>query len=185
FLAPPPVSQIQRLVEADEKLKFDGTGQMSVAFTTRATDFKPTIRKKAKELAKRGLAGDALDKAAEAAVRNEREGEKAALVAWIKAGGVLKEDKEDSFPMPASLNGAITAKCLAGGAKPGEPPLVKIKKLIDDRCVRCHNAEDAEAGKFPLETYEQIKKYLPARADAGPAVKIKTLFEVRCTHCHN
>src|SRR5262249_30237393 len=51
--------------------------------------------------------------------------------------------------------------------------------------VRCTKAEDAEAGKFPLETYEQIKKYLPAAADSGPAVKIKTLFEVRCTHCHN
>src|SRR5262249_61091595 len=51
--------------------------------------------------------------------------------------------------------------------------------------VRCTKAEDAEGGKSPLETYEQIKKYLPARADAGPAVKIKTLFEVRCTHCHN
>src|SRR5262249_57682184 len=138
FLAPPPVSQIQRLVEADEKLKFDGTGQMAIAFTTRAPDFRPTIRKKAKELAKRGLAGDALDKAAEAAVRNEREGEKAALVAWIKAGALLKEYKEDSFRMPASFKGTITAKFLAGGAKPGEPPLGKINKLIDDRCGRCH-----------------------------------------------
>jgi hypothetical protein len=184
FVAPPPVSQIQRLVEADEKLKLNGAGQMSVAFTTRAPDFKPTIRKKAKELAKGGLGGDALNKAAEAAVRKEREGEKAALVAWIKAGAALKEYKEDSFQMPAGFNGEITTKFVKASKK-GEPPVVKIKKLIDDRCVRCHNPEDAEAGKFPLETFEQIKKYLPAQADSGPAVKIKTLFEARCTHCHN
>src|SRR5262249_46829471 len=91
FLQPPPVSQIQRMVEADEKLKFDGSGQMAQASTTRSTGWKSAIKKKAKELARGGAVGEAQLKAAEAAVRNEREGEKAALVAWAKAGGAALE----------------------------------------------------------------------------------------------
>jgi hypothetical protein len=179
FLQPPPISQIQKLVEADEKLKFDGSGQMAQAFTTRSVGWKTAIKRRAKAMGK----GADL---AEAELRKEREAEKAALVAWLKAGASAKAYKEDRFPLPADFKGKITPSFVAKPAKPGEPLAVKIKKLIEERCARCHNEGDAEAGKFPLETYEQVKRYLPVkREESGPTVRIKTLFEVRCTRCHN
>src|SRR5580698_1547981 len=39
-----PVSQLERLLTADEREKFNGTGSMAAAFTKRSADWKKTIR---------------------------------------------------------------------------------------------------------------------------------------------
>jgi hypothetical protein len=61
---------------------------------------------------------------------------------------------------------------------------VKIKKIIDDRCVRCHSSkdpEDAAAGEFPLETYEQLRPRVTAEA-GGSAMSLTKLAQT--THVH-
>ena len=36
---------------------------------------------------------------------------------------------------------------------------MKVKSLVADRCARCH-VGGGDAEEFPLETYEQLLKYL-------------------------
>ena len=44
--------------------------------------------------------------------------------------------------------------------KPISPPQVKIKTLIEERCVRCHAPEKGGTpAKFPLDTYEDVALY--------------------------
>src|SRR5262245_7602091 len=46
-----------------------------------------------------------------------------------------------------------------------QPPVVKIKTLLDRRCVRCHKPGGEEADK-PLTSYDEINKYLRSTRQA-------------------
>jgi hypothetical protein len=83
----------------------------------------------------------------------EREGERAVTLAWIKAKAEdrKKAFEKDEFPLPAELKGKpFTADYFANDKA------VKIKTMLEERCSSCHGGES----KVPLEKYEDFEKYL-------------------------
>src|SRR5262245_10156247 len=72
-------SQLERLISADEAKPFNGSGSMRPAFTRRSAGWTKAIRAKADE--------DHVPlSVAEERVRAERDGERLALIHWIRAG---------------------------------------------------------------------------------------------------
>src|SRR5204862_4695086 len=76
---------IQRLLEADETLPFNGSGSMAAAFTTRSAGWRSAIREKP-----------------EAEVRRERAGERDAVLLWLKEGLSRAAYDADKLPLPVS-----------------------------------------------------------------------------------
>jgi hypothetical protein len=90
-------------------------------------------------------------------LQDEREGERKALQAWIRTDDASRKAAyaADLFPLPKELAG----KPITDDYVSDDKAKAKIKSLVTDRCARCHTG-GAEAEQFPLETYEQIAKYL-------------------------
>jgi hypothetical protein len=175
-----PVSPLERLLTADEHGSFNGGGSMAAAFTTKSADWKKQVRAHAK---KRGAGADESDLAsAEADLRRNRDGERLALLAWIDAGAGKADYEQDAFALPESLKDQpITGDYVTAG--PGSARVAKVKSILTDRCVRCHTAnepEDAKAGEYPLETYDQLKPRLTATASS--AMSLPKLAQT--THVH-
>ena len=116
-------------------------GGMILAFFDKESDFKAAV----KELK---------DKPAELKkLTEEREGEHAATLAWIKAKAEdrKKAFDKDEFPLPAELKGKpFTADYFANDKA------VKIKSLLEARCSSCHGAGTTVV----LESYEDFEKFL-------------------------
>ncbi len=93
----------------------------------------------------------------------ERDGERAAVLAWARAAPDARKKAydDDAFPPPAALAGQpLTADYRADGGA------VKVKSILNDRCGRCH-FPDGEQKEFPLDTYDGLLKYLgPTAAPA-------------------
>ena len=89
-----PKGQIEQLVVADRHEKFDGKIQMSGAFfgAGEPSAYERVIKKRATAL------GVSEDKAM-ALVESEREGERLAMIEWLKAGG--QKETFQKFPLPA------------------------------------------------------------------------------------
>jgi hypothetical protein len=155
------VSALKRLLEADEALPFNGSGSMSAAFTTRSGGWRTAIREKP-----------------EAEVRKERQGERDAVLLWLKNG--LSQADYDADKMPLTV---------AWGDKPitaefkTDDGAVKIKSLFGERCGRCHqkDGDDANAANYPLDTYPAIQKY--AKVDPAPGAMSVTKL-AQSTHAH-
>jgi hypothetical protein len=155
----PKVSKIQRLLEADEALPLNGSGSMASALTKRSDGWTSALRRRS-----------------EAEVRREREGERQALLAWVKDG--LKRDAYDADRLPAlPADQPLTADFR------NDDGSVKIKSLLTTRCVRCHqtDGDDAAAANFPLDTYERVQAYARPEAGAG-AMSLTRLAQT--THAH-
>ncbi len=90
----------------------------------------------------------------------ERDGERFALQAWLNSEPAARQKAyaDDSFPRPPAIAAKpITPEYLTGAKT------VKVKSILEDRCVRCHSA-DGEQSDYALETYEQLMKYMvPAK----------------------
>lgn len=120
-------------------------GAMIRAFFDKDTDFKDAMKDKDMNPQAR--------KTFEAMVA-EREGELAAMRAWVKAAPDARKKafEDDKFPLPAEMKDKpMTADFVADATR-----AVKIKSLMDTRCFTCH-AGDA---KVKLDSYEDLEKYL-------------------------
>jgi hypothetical protein len=175
-----PISQIERLLTADEKAGWNGTGSMAAAFTTKSADWKKSVRKFGENAGSKHTETDPA--AAEAGLRRERDGERQAVLAWIGAGAAKTEFDEDAFRLPAAHSDQpITKDYVTAGENGGQ--IVKIRSILTDRCVRCHTTkdpEDAKAGEYPLETFEQLKPRVTATASS--AMSLTKLAQT--THVH-
>jgi hypothetical protein len=83
----------------------------------------------------------------------ERHGEREALLAWsiLPDAERKKAFDADSFSLPPELaKKPITSDYAAGGK-------VKIKRLIEDRCISCHAGEDDEV---MFVDYASLKRFL-------------------------
>ncbi len=133
---PRPVSKFSQLILASSGT-FGSNGTMLPAFFEKDPAYHKAMRGGADPTKLRG----------------EREGERDALVLW--ASGATEERKKtyeiDSFHTEI-MPKAITEKFKNGDS-------VKVKSIIEARCVVCHGKGQPQSG-FPLETYEQIDKYL-------------------------
>ncbi len=170
-----PASQLERLLNGDEKAAFNGTGSMAAAFTTRSGKWAKAVERHAKK-------AGADPAAAEAELRRERDGERLALLAWVASGAPKAAYDADAFPLPAPLAGQPVTDDYVTEAE-GGARAAKVKSILADRCVRCHTAndpEDAKAGEYPLQTYEQLKpRVTPAASGAMSLTKL-----AQTTHVH-
>ena len=163
---PPPTeaSQLERLLVHPirfldiynlpvELMKFEGgdDGNMARAFF----DKEKTFRTKMND--------EAVPQAEKDKLFAEREGERKALVAWIRTADPARRaayEGKDGFVLPPDLAGKpITPDYLKGGK-------VQIKAMIEDRCVRCHGP-GAKQADFPLTNYEELSKYMNPPAPTG------------------
>jgi hypothetical protein len=178
-----PSSRLVRLIEADEGLTFNGSGQMSAAFTRRSSDWKAAIKSRAQGMMKgrRGKPGEEEMAKAEQEVRKEREAEKAVVLAWLKECRADPSVFEgDSFPLTEELAKLPVTKDYRFE---NNGPSVKIRALWIDRCARCHSkegGEDAKASAFPLEKPEEILKY--NKVEEASAMSLTKLAQT--THVH-
>jgi hypothetical protein len=180
-----PVSTIERLIMADESKPWNGSGQMSRAFTTKSEDWRQANGEKVKALSRqlKGLNKDAVKAAAEVEVRKEREGERDAVVVWVRAGANLQDYKKDNFVLPSDLAAqpVTDAYLVKLDDQPVEPRAVKIKSILQDRCARCHTPDaDPKAGVYPLDSYEHLKPYVTVKASS--AMSLEKLAQT--THVH-
>jgi hypothetical protein len=143
-----PRSQAERLLEADHG-PMNGFGTMRPAFTTQSAGWAALVAK---------LSPDELRRLSE-----EREGERLALLAWVKAGADRGAYDRDDFPLGPELAGQpVTPALLAGTGR------VKVRTLIEQRCVGCHSdgGRVERARLAPLDSYERIKPHVEVRASA-------------------
>ncbi len=152
-----PASKLQLLVENTAPGQtFNGSGSMVAAFFKKSETWDDDIKARP-----------------EAEVRAEREGERLALLAWIRDGAKKANHDADSHPLPPEA-AKITPKYL------NDDKTAKVKSILVDRCANCHS-KDAEVEKFPLSTYEEIAKYTKVEANPGRIGEIKL---AQSTHAH-
>jgi len=133
-----PKSKIEQLLPELDQGPFNGSGQMTSAFTKRSEDLKKASRERTKILAKKEKTNPndpVIQETAEAEVRKERDLERLTLLAWIHAGANEKEYNDDAFPLPAELaDRPLTSNYLvAEDGKVAEPRMAKIKSILQDR----------------------------------------------------
>jgi hypothetical protein len=148
------MSQLERVLTADESKPFNGGGSMRPAFTTRSVGWKQAMRDFKK------------DKDKIQHLRDERDGERLVLLAWLKDGAKKPFYENDSYPLPENLKERpITEEYLVD--KKAAVKEVKLQSIINDRCVRCHRAGTGALGQLPLETYEDIQVYCDRELSSG------------------
>ncbi len=178
-------SKIEQLLPEDyQGKKMNGSGQMTAAFYNRSEDYKEAIAERARELAKKQGAkkpDQAIKGAATAEVDLERNGERLAMIAWVRAGAKETEYNADNFPLPPEIEKLpITRTMLVEqNGEIAEPRAVKIQTLFHDRCANCHQ-DGGEAQNYPLTNFPEIKKYVSAKTSEGMSmVKL-----AQTTHTH-
>jgi hypothetical protein len=174
------MSQIERLLVTDDTKPFNGSGSMKAAFTVRSGGLGRATKEKAKAL-NLDPKNDKDLKRAKEALFSERDGERRALLAWLHAGADEASYSDDKFVLPARLaNFPITEKYLESG--PDGVKTVRIKKILEDRCVRCHSdGVGGPASNFPLDKYERVKEYTEVET-VGGGMSLTKLAQT--THVH-
>jgi hypothetical protein len=176
----PVMSQLERLLVADEAKPFNGSGSMRSAFFGHSTGWKGAIPRRARQLKLDPKKKTDLLKA-EKELRGEREGEIRALLDWIHAGMDRKYYEDDAYPLPATLKShPLTAEFVeeAEGSK-----VVRIKSILDTRCMRCHTTGSTRgaAGQAPLENYEEVHAYGDVET-AGTGMSLQKLAQTSHVH---
>lgn len=166
-----PQSPLERLLEAPAERPFNGTGQMRAAFTDKSKGWTKALRNKSDD--------------EKAAILQAREGERLALLDWIRGGAQRESYDSDKHTLSTSLgqhplSDEFLVKTDAG--QPAEPHQVAIKSLLEARCVDCHSegGRFSEAAKFPLDKYELIKPYTEVKNASG--MSLQKLAQT--THVH-
>ena len=142
FRAERPVSRMEQLLEATGG-EMSGGGTMRPAFTNESTGWDKLMKEvTADELAK---------------LIAEREGERLALLDWIRSGASREayETDEHVVSNPAAVTAISPLYLLAAH----QPTAVRIRSLINDRCATCHseNGRHDTARFIPLDTYDSVQ----------------------------
>src|SRR5262249_12978703 len=146
------MSQLERVLTAEESKVFNGSGTMRPAFTFKSAGWARAIKGK--------------NRAEVQKLRDERDGERLALIDWIRKGANKEAYENDSYPLPEELaTHPITAEFLEAAGD--GPPVVKIQSLVSKRCVRCHAPGKGVPGEFPLDTYDDLSVYCEKEVGAG------------------
>lgn len=176
-----PKSKIEQLLPEDyQGKKMNGQGQMTAAFFKRSEDYSEAISEQARELAKKkGLkkADKALKEEAKLEVDQQRDGERLAMIAWLRGGAKEPEYTSDNFPLPEELiKHPLTPAMLVENA---EPKAIKIQTLFQQRCATCHQ-DGGEAQNYPLTNFAEIKKFSTIKTAEG--MSLEKLAQT--THVH-
>ncbi len=161
FHGEPGVTVLERLLLAPETEPFTGSGSMRAAFTFNAIGWDPDLEPEAM-----------------AKLRRERDGEALILAHWVRHGLDKASYENNGYAIPGELKGQPITKKYLDQEKEG---VVQIKKLLRDRCVRCHKeGREAPESNAPLDTYERIKTYV--RLDTQQGMPLRKLAQ--STHVH-
>jgi hypothetical protein len=175
----PGMSQLERLLVADERKPFNGSGSMAAAFTFKSSGWNRAIERQAKKLAPDAAEPDLA--AAEESLRKERDGERLALIDWLRHGADRKAYNEDAYPVPASLAGKPITEKYLDFDEDEKPVSIKIQRIISDRCARCHSeGKSGPEAEAALDTYEDIQHYVKLKATSG--MSLTALAQT--THVH-
>lgn len=144
LMYPPVLPNGDPIPAAD--VKFNGTdeGSMVPAFFDREKDLKfPNFMK-----------GDA-PQAEKDKLRAHRQGDLDVMLAWVRSPEPARKTayESDAFSFPGLSDKLVTPELVNDGK-------VRIKSLIDNRCVTCHREGDRKAGDYPLDTYKALEQYL-------------------------
>ncbi len=186
------ISQMERLLTSNETRPFNGTGSMKSVFTIkRVGGIKRAIKEKQihlTELAEEKfnnnqdkLAAEKLKIAnlslIEKMVLTDIDGERLALVAWIK-DGFKKENYDNSitpgFPLEGKLENLSLSPTAYQIQEDDKKKYANIQAIIESRCVRCHDANaGGSAANFPLGTYSEFVEYcVPEKSSAKSLEKL-------------
>jgi hypothetical protein len=172
-----PVCRLEALVTCPSET-ISGNS-MSGAFTTQ--DRGPRGGRFAEVTRGRGPADTA-------AIRAQRAGEQTIVVLWINAPD---EERKAAYaadkyvPATGKMPKAITPEfCLK--APTGDA--IKIKSILDTRCVSCHSNK-GEKPDLPLDTYDALAKFMAvAEVRDGEWVKVEEPMSItkltQSTHAH-
>jgi hypothetical protein len=110
----------------------------------------------------------------------KREGERQALLDWIRSGASQAAYERDDYPLanPAAIC-SLTPEFLVPGECPTSPARVRIRSIIHERCVNCHNEDgDDTARLIPFDSYSKIALFMQPddRASRGRAALIAALI---------
>ncbi len=161
-----PISPLERLLEATEG-PMNRAGTMRPAFTDQSIDW---------DLLTQNMTAE--EKAALAA---EREGERLALLEWVRSGFSREAYEADEFRWDDTVPARpITAKYLVTGqSSPDQeaPSQVRIRSLVTDRCASCHseNGRSEHARWIPLDTFDDIERQCRPEDVARPTWVIASL----------
>jgi len=135
-------SRIERLLEADAE-RIEGGSSMRPAFTADSVGWEETIQH--------------LSEQARAELLQEREGERQALLAWVRSGASRAAYEQDDFDGSAlGPPRPLTPKYRVGDSQ--SSGRIRIRTLIADRCVTCHSDQGRhDTARFlPLDSYERL-----------------------------
>jgi len=155
-------SRVERLLEADGD-RIDNGGTMRPAFTVDSVDWNDAADELTGQERRRLLA--------------EREGERQALLEWVRSGAGRTAYERDAFVVKNAASCGITAKYRVTDSASGE--CVRIRSLIHDRCVTCHSETGRhDTARFiPLDSYERLEPRLkPEAADSNRSLILAVLF---------
>lgn len=173
------MGQFERLIRADEHKPFNGSGTMRSAFTTKSSGWKRKVRELAEE-------HKTTEAKAEALLRQERDFEINALLAWIKAGA--KEDDYASLALPDGFLKSLPPNAELPSdffEKKDDQWHAKIGAIIDTRCARCHApGKGGSAGHIHLDTYRNVMDFIPPTGDTDLAGGMSLQKLAQSTHVH-
>jgi hypothetical protein len=126
-----------------------------------------------------GTAFDELAEPLRSAQLAEREAERQALLDWLRAGASQAAYERDEYASanPAALS-SLTPEFLVHGDYSTSSLHVRIRSIITERCVNCHNEHgDDTARLIPFDNYQLIALYLQPddRASRGRSLLIAAL----------
>jgi hypothetical protein len=129
----PQPSKIESLIsgETDSKVSWGKTNMTPAFFDKSGSSYT-------KDCADRG----------KAVVDAEREGERTAMIAWIKSEQRSKSYEDDAFP--------FEAKSITEEFYDKEKKAVSIKTLIESRCGKCHSGDK----KPELSDYAKLEPFI-------------------------
>jgi hypothetical protein len=168
------MSQMERLLVVDEGKPFNGSGTMRLSFTTKSAGWRIAINRRAKEK-KLAL------RQAEEELRSERDGERLAVLDWVRLGASRKAFEENNHILSSHLvHRPLTPDFVEIG--PDRTTRVKVASILETRCVRCHGeGKSGSAAQFPLESWEQLHEYCEVETTEG-GMSLKKLAQ--STHVH-
>jgi hypothetical protein len=173
------VSQLERLLVANPSLPFNGQGSMRSAFTRKAGGLTRMRKETAKRL-KLDLNNPKEAREVDRKVEQMLNGERLALLAWVRDGAPKKAYEEDEFALQGKLADlVIDPKMLVIGQ--GGERSAKITSILGKRCVRCHDPNVGGPGaEYPLTSYEDVTLYTEAEKATGKSLTKLALT----THVH-
>jgi hypothetical protein len=144
-----PVSPLERLLEATEG-PMNRAGTMRPAFTDQSVGWESLTQN--------------LTAAEKTALLAQREGERLALLAWVRSGLSQEAYEADDLRLGDTFAArAITSEYLLTDQQSpdqGAQRNVRIRSIVADRCVTCHgeNGRNDHARWIPLDTFEHIER---------------------------